>query len=100
MYYSPFEKNEAVEVAFGIVGDLPKATLNAAKRTVDELYENWETALILMLAVIGVAYLIKGHVSKIPFPIFIEKKMVAPVIAVLVIRALGKSAERRVALCG
>ena len=67
--------------------------------TVDDISENRETVIILGLAAAGVACIVGRVVMKIPIPPIVEKKMLAPIIGVMTVAILAKSAEKR-ATCG
>jgi len=74
--------------------DIPNIPMKVIDKTVDilvEVDENWEAATVLVCASIGVAYIIGKVVLRVP-PI-LNKKMLAPVIAVVIVRSLAKSAE-------
>lgn len=79
--------------------NIPEKIAESLIKTADDFVENRETVVILGLAAIGATLIIGKVVCKIPIPPIIEKGLVAPVIAVIIVRGLAMSAERRVS-CG
>jgi len=69
------------------------------KRRVNEIkadiHDNWEAGSILMLASIGMSFLLGRFTMKVPVPVFIEKRMVAPVLATGIVRMIARHGEKR-----
>jgi len=87
--------DRVVEDAYNI----PEKIADSLVNTADEFMENRETVVILGLAAIGATLMVGRIVCRIPIPSIVDKRLVAPVIAVLIVRSLAKSAEGRLA-CG
>lgn len=88
-----------VDAITNVVEDLPNTPeriIEVTTDTVEMVMENPEATAILCLAAVGVTFIIGRVVMRIPLPAVLEKKMVAPVIGVLTVRFIAKSAERRV----
>lgn len=90
---------ESVDRIVEDVYNIPEKIAESLVNTADEFVENRETVVILGLAALGATLMVGRVVCKIPIPSAIDKRLVAPVIAVLIVRSLAKSAEGRLA-CG
>ena len=77
------------------IPNIPGKIIESLIDTAEEFGENPETVVILALATVGVTLMVGRVIVKIPFPPIIEKKLVAPAIAVLIVRAIAMAAERR-----
>lgn len=80
-----------------VITAAPKVPERIAEKLVKESIEiadNWETTTILVLATIGTSAIIGRVIFKIPIPPIVDKKMLGPVIAVMIVRSIAQSAER------
>ncbi len=92
-----FEDDEAraLHESMDILSRTSEEIILQSEDILRDIHDNWESATILALASIGVAFLLKNRISKVPLPPFLEKKMVVPVISVLIVKTLCESAEWR-----
>jgi len=77
------------------VSDFAKIILNEAKKILKDITDNWEAAIILTLASVGLTHIIGSLPETVNLPAFIETPMVAPVISVLIILFLVFLIERK-----
>jgi len=81
------------------IGEIPEKVADQAVGLYRDIKENWESGSILILASIGVVFIIGKTVMRIPVPPMIEKRMVAPIIGIFTVRGIALSAERKMR-CG
>ena len=75
--------------------DLARVVMKEAKEIWKDVADNWEAAIILTFASIGLTNIIGGLPSFIKLPGFFESPMVVPVIAVIIITILVMLIERK-----
>ena len=74
---------------------MTKSARDEAISLAKEVKEHWEAATLLNLAGIGGGAVIGGAVMRLRFPGFIEKKMVVPVLAAIIVIVLTKRMRRK-----
>lgn len=76
--------------------EFAKIIMEEAKKIWKDVIDNWEAAIILSLATIGLIFIIGELPNFIWIPAFIEAPMVVPVISVLIIMLLVTLLEHKI----
>lgn len=74
---------------------LAKSARDEAIGITNEVKEHWEAATLMSLAGIGTSSMVGESVMRVRFPGFIEKRMVVPVLATIVVIVLTKRMRRK-----
>ncbi|HUT43252.1 MAG TPA: hypothetical protein VMW95_02855 [Desulfobacterales bacterium] len=77
---------------------IPKIQDAVFEKTVDmirDIRQNWEAGTILLSAAVGISFMIGRVFIRIPLPAIVDRKMIAPILSVFIVKGVAEHGERR-----